>query len=160
MEILTTIATGIASAASAAAPALQVGGTVLSTAGALAGGIAAKNAADFEAEQLEKKANTERAVASRKVAEQARQKELVLSRAKTVGATSGGGQDYNLLGDLEEEGTYRQLVALWEGENAAQGLQDQARASRAGGRARRTAGVMTAFDRLLGGANSLAEKYG
>lgn len=161
--LLATIGIGGAAAGTGLASTLQTVGTVLSMGGSLVAGSAAAANADFQAQQLEQKADLELATATRKAAEEDRQKELVISRARAVGAKSGGGVDYTLLGDLEEEGTYRTLVANWEGEEAARGLRAQAAATRTGGKAKRLGHTITAFDTLvgdIGSSESLLSKYG
>jgi hypothetical protein len=152
-------ATAGATAAMTGAQALQIGGTVLSTGGAIAGGIAAKKSADFESDQLKAQGKAQLAEGSRRAELEDRQKRLVMSRARAVGATSGGGVDNSLLGAIEEEGTYRTLVANWEGEDALSGMNTQAAARRTTGRSKRTGGYLTAFDSLMSGGSSLMEKY-
>lgn len=138
---------------------LTIAGTVVSAVGAIQQGKAQQSAADYQAKQLEAKASTDRALAQRQAEEDRRQTELVQSRARAVGAASGGGLDIKLAGDLEEEGEYRALTSLWEGEEAARGREQQAKTLRYEGRlARQTAGLK-ATKSILGGASSLYEKY-
>lgn len=155
---------GMSAAATAAAggnvaAGLQLAGTVLSTGAAVAGGVSAKQTADFNAAQLEEQGKAKLAEGSRLAELEDRNKRLVMSRARAVGATSGGGVDNSLLGAIEEEGTYRTLVAQWEGADAQAGLNNQASAQRTQGRSQRRAGYLTAFDTLMGGNSSLKEKY-
>lgn len=148
---------------------LMAAGTVLSTVGQISAGRAADSAAKFEARQMEQQAKAEQARASALAAEEHRQKRIALSRAQAVGAASGGGRDFRLEGDLEREGTYRAMTALWEGEERASGRRMQAAATRAEGKAARRAGFISGVSTLIGGAGramgsnagqSLLEKYG
>lgn len=151
---------GASAAASWVAPALMAGGTILSTAGQISAGDSANTVAQWEAEQIDDRAKAETAAGSREAAERAKEARLVQSRARAVGAASGGGVDYDLIGDLEEEGAYRAGIAIWESEERAKGLRTQADARRVEGGLQRSAGRTRGAATLLGGANSLMEKYG
>ena len=138
---------------------LAAGGTILSTAGAIQQGNAANAAAKYNAAQLEAAGKAENAAAQRKAAEESRQKELVLSRARTVAAASGGGQDVALMGQIEEEGTLRSLTALWEGDEAAKGRNAKAAATRFEGSQAKRAGAIKGLSILAEGGASLYDKY-
>lgn len=154
------MATLVATAASAlakAGPLLKVGGTILSTVGALNAGAAQKAAADHQAVQLDQQAKTEKALAQREAQERRREKEFAISRARAV---AGSDQDLDLLGDIEEEGELRAQYAIWEGDERAKGRRAQAAASRFEGRQRKRASVLDAGSTLLDGGTSFLEKYG
>lgn len=138
---------------------LAIGGTIISTAGAIQSGKTQNAAAQYQAQQLEAQGKTERAVSQREAQEERRQKELALSRARVVGAASGGGQDLALLGDIEEDGELRALSALWQGEEAAKGRKNQAAASRFEGRQAKSAGLVKGLGTLMEGGTSFYEKY-
>lgn len=138
---------------------LSAGGTILGSLGAMQQGRAANAAAQYNAAQLEASGKAENAAAQRKAEEDTRQKELVLSRARTVAAASGGGQDVALMGQIEEEGTMRQLTSLWEGEEAAKGRNAQAAASRFEGKQAQRAGGLKAFSTLAEGGATMYDKY-
>ena len=139
---------------------LAAGGSVVSAAGSIASGNAQKATADFQARQLDAQATAERASASLEAEQEAKQKRLVASRARAVAAASGGGQDIGLLGEIEEEGTYRQMLATWGGEERAKGRQAQAAAARMEGKAFRRAGFLAGAKTLLAGGASFMERYG
>lgn len=140
--------------------ALTVGSTLLSTVGAIQSGNAANAAAQFEAKQMDQRALAEQAASQREANEERRQKELVLSRARAVGAASGGGVDYDLMGDIEEEGEFRALTAMWGGDERAAGLRMQADSRRVEGQSRKRASRIQAGATLLGGVGeTLYEKY-
>ena len=150
----------IMSAMTAAAPALAMGGTILSAAGAIKQGNAAKASANYNALQLEAAGKTERASAQRAAVEESRQKDLVMSRARAVAGASGGGQDFELLGDIEEDGALRSLTAMWEGDEAAKGRKAQAASARFEGKQAKSASLWKAGSTLLSGGASFAEQYG
>lgn len=146
--------------ASGVATALAAGGTILSTVGAIQQGNAANRAAEFNAKQLEAAGKAEYAASTLEAAEENRQKELALSRARAVGAASGGGQDIALMGAIEEEGVMRGQNILWQGEEAMKGRKNQAAATRFEGRQARNAGYLKAGSTLMSGGASFFEKYG
>lgn len=141
------------------AQGLQVGGTLLSAAGAVSSGNAQNAASEYNAAMLERQGKAEQAVAQRDAQKERKQKELAISRARAVGASSGGGQDYNLIGDLEEEGEYNALVADWEGAERAAGRRSQAGGERFTGRQAKRAGQLKSFSTLLSGGASFYDKY-
>jgi hypothetical protein len=156
------------------AQGLQIGGTILSTAGAINAGNAQRDASNFQAAQLEAAAKAEQAAAQRDAEQERKKITLLMSRARAVGAASGGGQDFNLLGDIAEEGEYNALIAQWQGNEAASGRRMQASASRMEGSAAQKAGRLKgsatllssaptftdAFDTIAGSSRTFREKYG
>ncbi len=140
--------------------ALAIGGTILSGVGTVAGGIAQNKAAKYEASQLEARATAERAAGQRDALRERQQKDLVLSRAKAVGASSGGGVDLVGRGKIEEQGEYNALTAMWEGEERARSAEDQAAATRWSGKQKKLAGFISAGSTLLTDGASFYEKYG
>lgn len=155
------------------ADALTVGmqaiGGLSKTIGAVAAGNEAARSANFEAAQLEREARAAQARASHIAAEEGRQRRLALSRARAVGAASGAGRAARIEGDIEAEGQYRALTAIFEGEEAAAGRMTQAAARRYDGSVARRAGFMKAGASVLNTGSgiakseafkSLLEKYG
>ena len=140
---------------------LQIAGAGDGALGAINAGNAANASAEYQALQLEAAGKSENAAAQRQAEEDRRQKDFVLSRARAVGAASGGGQDINLMGAIEEEGELRALTSLWEGEEAAKGRKMQAEAARFEGQQMKTAGYVKGFSTILSSAGqSFAEKFG
>ena len=139
---------------------LALGGTIVSTLGAIQSGKAQNAAAEYQAQQLDAQGKTERAVSQREAQEERRQKELAISRARVVGAASAGGQDLALLGDIEEDGELRALSALWQGEEAAKGRKNQAAATRFEGKQAKKAGLIKGLGTLMDGGASFYENYG
>lgn len=141
------------------AEALLIAGTAVSAAGTLAGGAAEGAAADYSAAQHRQGATAEIATGSRQAAEARRESDMILSRARAVGASNGGGQDVQRMGELEQEGTYRVLSALYEGEERSKARGAQARAAKMEGRNARSAAFIDAASTIAGGGSSYLERY-
>ena len=149
-----------------------------------AAGAAAANAAAYqaqiaerEAEALDIRAGQERASAQRGAIDERRRAGLVNSRAKLLAAAGGGAVDspdvQGIMGAIENEGEYRALTALYEGEQKARGYETGAQISRAGGAGQIYAGevarnagsaaasrsYLAAGGSLLAGAGSAASTY-
>lgn len=156
------IATAVTSLGGAAgiAKIASIGGTILSSVGAVQQGNAAQASANYQAAQLEQQGKTERALSSKKAAELERRKRVEQSDARATGAAFGGGVDYDVIGDLEEFGELDALTALWEGEEAAKGRNAQAAAARAEGRFQKRASRTKALSTLIDGGTSYYDKYG
>ena len=138
-------------AAQIAGMAFGVGSTLFTIMGQISQGLAAKAAGENEAvllrhkaaiaersaEAKEQLAGQERAVSHRAAIEERRQGRLVSSEAQAIAAASGGGAldptIINLLADVETETDFRAETALFEGEEAARGLEFGAAIDRAGG---------------------------
>lgn len=144
--------------------ALMAGGTALQGYGQLRAGRKAKEAADFEASQLEQKAGQTLATSQRAALEEERQGRLQQSRALAIAAASGGGASdptvVNLMGNLAAETNYRKMVALYEGKTEAEQLRTQADITRAGGREAKKASQIQALGTILSGGSSMYSKFG
>lgn len=131
-------------------------------------GLARQAALDHQAAQARSIAGQERASSQRGAIEQRRQARLLSSKALARAAAGGGGTDdptvSNILGDIGAEGEFRALTELFQGEEAARGLEMQAdlrvfegqQAKRAGDTARKLANRQ-AFTQLLSGAAGAAK---
>lgn len=140
---------------------MSVASTALNAGGSLYQGNQAKKAADSEARQIEYRAGQERAASQRQAEEQRRQARLAMSRAQAV--AGGGGSDQtvvDLIGDMAAEGELRALTSIYEGDDRAFGLEQQAAARRREGKAARTAGYINAVSSVLRGGQSMFKKYG
>lgn len=161
---------------------LMIAGTALSAASTISGAkaqsdseIAAGDAQleqsfaqqrdlDFEADQLDNNAKQERATGQRNALEARRESRLAQSTLQARAASSGGGATdptvLDLAAGLAGRGEYQSLLAMASGENAAVGLEEQARGNRitgesivAGGQGARKASVLKA------GATRKAARY-
>lgn len=148
-------------AASGWATALMAAGTVLSAVSSVQQGKAAETQAKYEAAQMERNAISEGASAQRAAIEQRRSARLAQSRVQAL--AGGSGMDagvVDIMEDLEGEGEYRAMTALYEGKNRAAGLGSQAAATRYSGKQAKTAGMIRGAGSLLSSGSSLYEKYG
>lgn len=139
--------------------ALKIGGTLLSFVGQMQAASAAKKTAEYEAKQQEQQAQTERAASQRKAIDERRRKDYAVSRARAVGAGGGGGLDYDVISDIEEEGEYRALTQIWGGEERARGREMQADSTRYSAQQRAKGMMIGAGTSLLQGFSSFNEKY-
>jgi hypothetical protein len=146
------------------AQALAIGGKVAGGFGSILGGFAKAKSLKGEAQQYEQNAGLERATSQREAMEERRQARLLNSRALAVAAASGGGVDdptvVNLMANIEGEGEYRALTALFNGEASARGLENQARAKRVSARNAKIGGVIEGVSSMLSAGSSLKERYG
>jgi hypothetical protein len=151
-------------ALAAAVPYISAAGTILSTVSSISGGRSDDAAARFQAKQMEQQAGQERAASQREAIEERRKARFAESRALAVSAASGAGASdptvLDIMGDLESEGEYRALTALFNGEERARGLEMGASAKRYEGATAKRSGYMKAGSTILGGGYSLLEKYG
>lgn len=130
-------------------------GTILSGVAAVKQGNTARAVSNYEAQQLDAQANDEMAAGTREAANESTKTALLLSRARAVGAASGGGMDFEMLGDIGGEGGYRSLTAMWGGVEAALGRRAQAGAVRFEGRQQQAAGRVRGFNTVLQGAGTI-----
>lgn len=150
-------------------------GTAISAVGTLAAGVATKRAKQFEAEQYRTEAQQAFAAGQRDAAEEQKQKNTLISAQIARGAASsfGGATDTSVLetiGNTEQEGTLRELSAIYAGQERARGLRNKAKAATAEGRNAQAAGFIGAAGTLASGIGSIgmqsdtfqtwAQKYG
>lgn len=151
----------------AALPYIAAAGTVISTVSTMQAqkqaGEQQAAANEFAAKQADDNANAARAVAQRRAMEARRQGRIAASRAQAVGAAGGGAGSVdviNRIADLDAQGEYGALVALYEGEDAARNMTSQANVMRYEGSQAKEAANRAAMGTLIQGASSLAGKYG
>lgn len=145
-------------------PALLKAASIgISAFGTIAGGIQAKNSADYQAAQMRRQAQEERAASQREQMQIDRRMAQAQSRMQALSASSGLGPTdptvMQLSGDVEGEGAYQRGMVGYTGETRARGLEAGAAATAMQGRAARTASLIGAGSTIIGGAASLYEKY-
>lgn len=163
---------------SEALPYIRGGATILQGVGGLMAGFGARSAgkaeqaaAQFQAAQLQQNAVQAVAASQRAAAEERRKAQLVASRALAVAAASGGSASdvsvQNIIADLDSEGAYRAMVALYEGEEkarqlgmAAQGKLYEGELVAKAGRQKQAAYTIAGIGSMATGAGSLFMKYG
>lgn len=140
---------------SAIATGATIVGSVVRGVGQARAGRAAKEAADYEAGQLDAMSGEELAAGQREYLETTRQKKLLQSRA--VAAAAGGASDPSVvdnIADIEREGEYRAMLGLYGGIQRAKGLRAQAEGTRRSGQAALRGGRLAAAGTIVGGVAS------
>ena len=140
---------------------------------AKAQGEALGRAKDYEASQMRVRGGQEFASAQRDMLNEKKKEKLVQSALQARSAAQGGASDPSVVkiaGDIAAEGKYRQMTALYKGQDVQNYLENAARLKNFEGAEFRRAGEiakrssrMSAFTTLLGGfdsAKSLFQKYG
>lgn len=144
--------------------ALMAAGTAVSAAGTIGGANAEAKELRTEAGQLDQQAGQDRASSQRTGAEQKRQAKLLQSRALAVAGASGGGVNdptvVNILANLEGEGEYRMLTALYEGEEEARSKELQAAARRREAKNVKKAALFNAAGQVLQAGATMYTRFG
>lgn len=161
-------------------------GAVVSAAGTIASGnaeadlamrqgVARNQSAQFEAKQLDINAKDEKAMAQREAQQLGRQKRLALSSLQAKGAASGFSatdpSNLAIADEISKYGTLQEDMAMYGGESRANDLRLNAASRRYSGAneleyaaqygdARRTAAKYSAFGTILGGASTMASRFG
>lgn len=142
---------------------LMAAGTLLEAGGTIIGAKAEARQLNSEADQLDAQAGNVRATSQRRAIEERRQARLASSRALALAAATGGASDptvVNILANLDGEGEYRALTALYEGEEEGRGLEFEARNRRKEAKNVKRAGYVGAASSVLKAGGTMYEKYG
>lgn len=158
MQLLATAASGVASGGFGSA--LFLAGTGLQAVSQFQQGRAASEALEFEARQREQQAIAEEAAAQQEAIEERRQARFLASRARAVGAASGGGVDLENEAEIAGEGERRAGLALWGGSERARDQRNRAQTNRFEAQQRRRAGTIGAVRTILSGGTTFYERYG
>lgn len=144
--------------------ALSIIGTVVSAAGTIAAGQARQRAAEYEAKQLDIRAQEERAAAGRQAEQQNRMKRLALSRIQAVSAAGGFSTTdpttMDLMGETDEYGTYQAQMTQYGGESREAGVRAQAESARLSGQAAMQGAMFSAAGTIIGGFANVASGFG
>jgi hypothetical protein len=150
--------------AAVASAATSLAGGMIQAKGARAAGRAQQQAQYYEAAQREQQAQEQRAAAQRVLLETRKKTERVQSTLQARAAASGAGAtDPTVLGlgeDIAGQGEYEGLMAMYKGENAARGIQDQAIGDRLTGDAALKAGKNRATGAILSGVGGMFDSLG
>lgn len=142
---------------------LTVAGAALGVGGSLISANAEAKELRAQAGQLDAQAKDDRASSQRRSMEERRQARIAGSRALAVAAASGGGASdpsvINRIAELEGEGEYRALSALYEGETEARTKEAQAAANRRGAKTAKTVGALKAIGSMIGSGSSLFDRF-
>jgi hypothetical protein len=135
-------------------------GSVVSGVGTIAAGVAQKNAANYEAAQMEQKAKEETAAAQRDAIAKRREGAIINSRAQALAAASGGGAGTDaptivkLMSDTAGTADYNAQTSMYGGYSRAAGLRDSAKGRRAEGKASLLGSVFSGFGTVAKGLQS------
>lgn len=148
-------------------PALMAGlslaGTAVSTVGAIRQGQAQQQAAEFEARQMDVSAKAVEAAGQHAALERRRQSELLQSRAQAVAGASGFGavdpDVLKIIGGITEEGERSFQTELYNAQQQAMGIRNQAVATRFEGQEARRGGQIRAVSTALSGAADAGSIY-
>jgi len=146
-------------------------GSMRSASSARSAGAAGRQAAEFEAAQLEQNAGQAQAAAQREALIERQRTALLVSRGIAVAAAGGGATTdptvSNILEEIAAAGEYRAGVAIYQGEEKARVQRMQADARRnegealdAAGNSKASAYTLAGLGNFATGAASLYSKYG
>jgi hypothetical protein len=135
---------------------LEALGAVVESVGTLVGGSQENKAKQFEAQQYVTEGKQQFAASQRTAEETQRQKESLISSQIAAGAKSGFGgatdtSTLNAIGDVEQEGTLRQLSDIYEGKERQRGMNNKAKAARFEGKNAQLASYYDAAGTLASG---------
>lgn len=154
----------LATIASIVSAGATIAGTAISASGSIAAGKAQRQAADYEAAQLDVRAKEEQAAAQREAEQHRRRRDLALAsltnRAAASGFTATDPTALNIGDDIAEYGTLQEQLAAYGGRSRRASLEDQAEGVRVTGKARQIASRYDAATTILGGVSTLAARYG
>lgn len=143
--------------------ALSAAGTAVSYMGQRNAAAAAEQEGNYRAQQANINAGQELAASQRRAMEARRQKRLAESTLQARAAGSGAGAldptVIDLEGDLETEGEFNALNALYEGKDRARTLQMGGTLAKYEGQQAKKAGNMAAIGTVISGVGSMADKY-
>ena len=143
---------------------LAVAGSALSAGSTILGANSEAKQLRSEAEQIDIQAGKERASSQRAAIEERRQAKKVSSRALALAAASGGGASdpsvINNIAEIEGEGEYRALTALYNGEEAARGQEFEADNRRKEAKNVKKAALVKAAGTIISTGSTLHDRYG
>lgn len=142
---------------------MTVASTIFSANAAREEGKQRQAALNYSADIDEQNAGQRDAAAQRTAAEERRKARFAQSRALAVAAASGAGAGdptvVDIISDLNAEGTYRGMLALYQGEDEARQLRQSAATKRYSGQIAERAGQTNAVASILKGGSALFAKY-
>lgn len=132
---------------------LTIAGHLSASSAARAAGRAQREAANYSAAQLEANAGQQQAAAQRAAAEEIRKSIMLQSRAVAIAAASGGGAVdptvLALIAGVAGEGQLAAETQIYNGDERARQLREQAKATRYEGELRGAAGEIASRNALL-----------
>jgi hypothetical protein len=142
-----------------AAP-IAIGGSLLSAFGSIQDGQQQYAAAQYQAKQLQQNAGQTEAAGQRDAENQTRQSLLMQSRALAVAGASGAGAVdptvLKLISGIAMEGDLAARTAMYNADEQARGMRNQASATVYEGKQARKAGKIKALSTVLSGMGNTA----
>ena len=147
----------------AALPYIQAAGAVVAVGSSVGQANAQKKMAEIQAKQLEEQALADQAVSQTEARMERKRAAILSSRVRALSAASGTGTDspdvINTMADIDEQGAYNALAALYSGTSSARSKNFAAAMSRAKGKNAKTQGYAKATGSLLTSSQSMYERY-
>lgn len=142
----------------------SLAGTAVAAQGTIAAGKAQKQAADYEAAQLNIKGKEEMAAAQQEAEGYAHQKDQALSSLQAKSAASGfSATDPTSLAmadEIAKYGTLQEQMSMYGGESRKAGIDSQATARRMEGKAAMKGAKLSAMGTIIGGVSGMATRFG
>jgi hypothetical protein len=147
-----------------AALGLTALGGAINAAGTIAGGQMQNQAAQYKATQDTINASQTVAAGQRQALDRQWQTRMALSSLRARGAASGldltSPSAAGLASSIGSRGAYQAAMDMWQGQNQAAGLLDQAAAERYSGEAAETGAAYSALGTIAGTGASMLKRYG
>lgn len=148
----------------AAAPYLQAAGAAIGAASTIAQGNAQERMAEIRARQLREQSLADQAEAQVVAKEERKKAEHLQSRVKALTGASGTGFDspnvVNTMADIDEQGAYNALAALYSGNTSARSKRLASQMARMEGSQARSNAYARAGSTILASGDSFAQRYG
>lgn len=146
------------------AESMMIAGPAISGVSSVISGNSIKKSSEFEASQLEQKANQTVASGLQAAKEERRQAKLLQSNALAKAAAGGGGgsdvSTNKIISDIGGEGEYRALTKMFEARESEAYFKDSANAKRYEGKQAQKAGYLEGIGTALTGAGDWYSRYG
>ena len=147
-----------------AAMGLTAVGGGINALGTIAGGQMANQAAQYKAAQDTINASQAIAAGQRQALDKQQQTRMAISSLRARGAASGvnltSPSSVGLASSIAGRGSYQAAMELWQGQNTATGLLNQAAGERYSGAAAETGATYSALGTIASMGGSMAKIYG
>jgi hypothetical protein len=148
----------------AAAPYLQAAGAAVGAASTIAQGNAQEKMAEIRARQLRQQALADQAESQVVAREERKKAEYLNSRVKALTGKSGTGFDspnvINTMADIDEQGSYNALAALYSGTTSARSKNLAAQMSQFEGKQSKNNSFARAAGTIMSSGDGFAKRYG
>jgi len=148
----------------AAAPYMQAAGAAVAVGSTIAQGNIQEQTAAIRAKQLREQGLADQAESQLVAREESKKAEYLTSRVRALTGASGTGFDspnvVDTIGDIDEQGAYNALAALYAGKSSARSKRLAANMAIAEGKSAKTQSRASAFSTILTSGESFASRYG